>query len=78
MTRAKRKKTAGTRGPKKTKASPPLDPLRAGMPALDSITGIEEFRKGKKVLRIIHTNEIDEYEQQPSKARRPTRRSKDH
>jgi len=78
MTRAKPKKTAGTRRPKKSKASPPLDPLRAGMPALDSITGIEEFRKGKKVLRIIHTNEIDEYERPPSKPRRQTRRSKEN
>jgi hypothetical protein len=40
------------------------------MPALDSITGMEELRRGKKVLRIIHTNEVDEYEQVPSKAKR--------
>lgn len=39
-----------------------LDPLRTGMPAIDSITGVEEFRKGKKVRRIIKTSEIDEYE----------------
>ena len=38
------------------------------MPALDSITGVEEFRKGKKVFRVIHTNEVDAYEQAPSKA----------
>ena len=44
-----------------------MDPLRAGMPALDSITGIGEFRRGKKVFRIIHTNEVDEYEPVPSK-----------
>jgi hypothetical protein len=34
------------------------------MPARDSITGVKEFRKGKKVYRIIETNEIDEYEEQ--------------
>ena len=42
--------------------SPPLNPLRAGMPSLDSITGVDEAQKGKKVYRIIHTNEVDEYE----------------
>lgn len=78
MTRAKPKKTTGTRRPKKTKASPPLDPLRAGMPALDSITSIEEFRKGKKVLRIIHTNEVDDYERPASKPRHQARRHKDN
>jgi hypothetical protein len=77
MRRSKRTKKVGTRRPAKEKARPPLDPLRAGMPALDSITGIEEFRRGKKVLRIIHTNEIDEYEQPPSKGKRQMRRSKD-
>jgi hypothetical protein len=40
------------------------------MPALDSITGVDEFGKGKKVFRIIHTNEVDAYEQAPSKAKR--------
>jgi hypothetical protein len=40
-----------------------LNPLRAGMPALDSITGVKEFRKGKKVYRIIETNEMDEYDE---------------
>jgi len=43
------------------------------MPALDSITGMDEFRRGKKVFRIIHTNEVDEYEQVPSKAKREKR-----
>lgn len=42
-----------------------LDPLRTGMPAIDSITGVEEFRKGEKVYRLIQTNEVDEYEQPP-------------
>ena len=35
---------------------------RAGMPAKDSITRVEEFKKGKQTYRIIHTNEVDEYE----------------
>jgi len=43
------------------------------MPAQDSITGVEEFRKGKKVFRIIHTNEVDEYERTPSEAKRKKR-----
>jgi len=69
MSPSKLKKTTGTRRPKKTTASPPLDPLRAGMPALDSITGVTESRKGKNVFSIIHTNEVDEYEQAPPKVR---------
>jgi hypothetical protein len=40
------------------------------MPALDSITGVEVFGKGTKTFRIIHTNEVDEYEKPRSKARR--------
>ena len=69
MSRTKLKKKSGARRPKDVTASPPLDPLRAGMPALDSITGVDEFRRGKKVFRIIHTKEVDEYEQVPSKAK---------
>ena len=63
-------KTTGTRRPKYVTANPRLDPLAVGMPAQDSITGAEEFRKGKKVLRTIHTNEVDAYEREPSKAKR--------
>ena len=70
MSRSKLKKKTGARRPKNASASPPLDPLRAGMPALDSITSMDEFRRGKKVFRIIHTNE---YEQVPSKAKREKR-----
>jgi len=54
---------------KKKPVIPPLDQMETGMPALDSITGVDEFKKGKKILRIIHTNEVDEYER-PSKAKR--------
>jgi hypothetical protein len=71
MRRSKHNKTASASQPKN--ATAPLDPLRAGMPALDSITGVEEFRKGKKALRIIHTNEVDAYERAPSKAKRKKR-----
>ena len=39
------------------------------MPALDSITGVDEFRKGKKAFRIIHTKEVDEYDRAPSKGK---------
>ena len=79
MARSKQKRStgakgAGVRASKKVPAAiPPLDPLRTGMPALDSIIGVDEFVKGKKVLRIIHTNEIDEYEQAPPKTRRKKR-----
>ena len=73
MARSRSKKTTGARSAKKAPASPPLDPLRTGMPALDSITGVDEFRTGKKVFRIIHTTEVDEYEPAPSKAKRKKR-----
>jgi hypothetical protein len=68
MSRSKPVKKTSVRQPKKAKASPPLDPLRAGMPAMDSITGVDEFRRGKKVFSIIHTKEADEYDQIPSEA----------
>ena len=70
MAKAKLKKVTKTRKPKKTPASLPLDPLRTGMPALDSITGVDEFKEGKKIFRIIHTNEVDEYERAPAKVKR--------
>jgi len=40
------------------------------MPALDSITGIDVLGKGKKVFRVIHTNEVDEYEKRRAKPKR--------
>jgi hypothetical protein len=66
---SKKKKTRARAAKNKT-VIPPLDPLETGMPALDSITGVDEFKKGKKILRIIHTNEVDEYERVPSKTKR--------
>jgi len=68
---SKNKKTkAKARGSKRKSVVPPIDPLSTGMPALDSIIGVDEYKKGNKILRIIHTNEIDEYEQVPPKAKR--------
>jgi len=59
-------KTAGSRTHKKKKPKP-LDQLQPGMPALDSITGVEKVRRGKKTFHIIHTNEVDAYESAPPK-----------
>ena len=56
----RKKKPSGDRS--RNAAASPTGPPETGMPALDSITGVDEFRKGKKVLRIIHTNEVDEYD----------------
>lgn len=47
-----------------------LNPRRTGMPALDSITGVDEYGTGKQRYRIIHTNEVDEYEVAPKKRKR--------
>jgi hypothetical protein len=69
---SKNKKTRARNSKKKAVISA-LDPLETGMPALDSILSVDEFKKGKKVLRIIHTNEVDEYERTPSKAKRKKR-----
>jgi hypothetical protein len=75
MPRSAGKKKRSDAAPKDAPLSPPLNPLRAGMPALDSITGVKEFRKGKKVYRIIETNEMDEYDKpEPSKAKRSRKR----
>ncbi len=48
--------------PKDASALPPLDPLRTGLPAPDSITDIKEVEKGGKVFRIIKTTEADAYD----------------
>ena len=70
---APRKKTGAPRRKKKedVSASTPLDPLRTGMPALDSITDVKEYKAGGKVYRIIQTDEVDEYEKpaQPNRKR---------
>ena len=33
------------------------------MPALDSITGVKQIKRGGKVYRIIKTNETDSYDE---------------
>jgi hypothetical protein len=67
---AKKKKGAAPTPPQEAPLSPPLNPLRTGMPAMDSIIGVKEVRKGKKVYRIIETSEMDEYERTPPKGKR--------
>ena len=73
MRRAANKKKKGTKAGGGSSESPPLDPLRRGMPALDSITGVKEMKRGGKVFRIIKTVEVDEYEEPPQKVRRKPR-----
>ena len=68
-TRSKKKQTSGKHRAGKASAGPPLDPLRTGMPALDSITGIDVLGHGKKTFQIIHTSEVDGYEKPPAKAK---------
>ncbi|HKV93436.1 MAG TPA: hypothetical protein VJW20_12890 [Candidatus Angelobacter sp.] len=62
MSRSKPRKTR-VLVEKPAPVNPPLDPLRAGMPAQDSITGVSKLPKGK--YRVIHTDEVDEYEKPP-------------
>ncbi|MBV9924191.1 MAG: hypothetical protein JOZ96_04055 [Acidobacteria bacterium] len=47
-----------------------LNLLRAGMPAADSITGVEQMERGGKVFRIIKTREVDAYDEPPKPERR--------
>lgn len=69
MRQSANKKTNTVRESKKLVVDARLDPLRSGMPALDSITGVDVYRKRKKLLHIIHTNEVDAYERGPLKAK---------
>ena len=73
---APRKKAGASRRKKRedVSVSTPLDPLRAGMPALDSITGVKEYKAGGKVYRIIQTDEVDEYEKPAQPNRKRSRR----
>src|SRR5713226_6345280 len=49
------------------KAKQPLDPLRAGMPALDSIHDDSATFKSKgRTYRILKTTEVDSYETTPT------------
>lgn len=66
-------KTAGTKRTKKKKPAS-LDQLEPGMPAPDSVTGVEEVKTGKRTFQIIHTSEVDQYEQvapKPPPKKRP-------
>ena len=78
MRRSRAKKATGSDPPKKAKATLAVKRCSVGMPALDSITGIDEIVKGKKVLHIIHTDEVDAYERAPSKVKAKCRIPDDH
>ena len=65
MPRTKRK-TKKKRSREKDTPEVSLNPMRTGMPAQDSITGVKEFKK----YRVIQTREIDEYEEPPRKKSR--------
>ena len=62
----KKKKKTSSESRKKGKPAKALDPLRTGMPALDSIVEVKEPKKGKGKYRLIRTNEVDEYEKRTS------------
>ena len=68
-----KKKKGGKTGGGGSQTSPPLDPLRRGMPAQDSIVEVKEMKRAGKVFRVIKTNEVDEYEE-PPKGRSKKRR----
>ena len=68
-TRSKKKKLSG--GPE---IKPPLDPLRRGMPAQDSIVDVKEITRGGKTFRIIKTSEMDEYDRRPTKKKKKPKR----
>ncbi len=63
MPRQPSKKKGSRVPPKKDDALPPLDPLRTGMPAQDSIIEVREYKRGDKVYRVIKTNEMDAYDE---------------
>jgi hypothetical protein len=55
---------------KKKAAKPIINPLRAGLPAKDSITGVDQYGSGKNALRVIHTTERDAYDKVPRRDQR--------
>lgn len=73
MPRSSSKKKKGAKAGGGSQTIPPLDPLRRGMPAQDSIISVKEMKRAGKVFRVIKTNEIDEYEE-PPKGRSKERR----
>ena len=70
MPRAKGKKKAGARPAPGAQDVSGLNPLRAGMPAADSIVGVERMERGGKVYTVIKTDEVDGYEERPKARRR--------
>lgn len=70
MSRPKGKKGEGARPADGVPGVSGLDPMRAGMPAPDSITGVEQMERGGKVYRIIKTDEVDAYDEPPKRRRR--------
>ena len=70
MPRTKGKKKEGARPAAGAPGATGLNPLRAGMPAPDSITGVEQMERGGKVYRIIKTDEVDAYDEPPKGGRR--------
>jgi hypothetical protein len=70
MPRTKGKKKAGEPPAASAPELSGLDLQRAGMPAPDSIIGVERMERGGKVYRIIKTDEVDAYEEPPQRKRR--------
>ena len=67
-----RTKGESGKGARPAADGPRVDDLnfeRAGMPAPDSIIGVEQMERGGKVYRIIKTDEVDAYEEPPKRAR---------
>ena len=75
MPRTKGEETKGARPARGRPRVSDLNLERAGMPAPDSITGVEQMERGGKVYRIIKTDEVDAYDE-PPKSRRTKRGAK--
>ena len=71
MPRPKDRRKTKTAGPRGAGRLPPSDPLRPGMPAPDSITGVKEVERDGKVFRIIKTSETDSYDDEPADEDKP-------
>lgn len=70
-----------TKGKKKKAGAPPRpepaeggEPRRAGLPAPESIIGVDTMVRGGVVYRILKTNEVDGYEEKPARRRARKRR----
>lgn len=73
MPKQPKKKSTRKRKRETSDVMPPLDPMRIGMPAQDSIVGVREMKRGGKVFRILKTDEIDEYEATRKPRKKPGR-----